>query len=124
LRIVEFAKGRVTMAGVRAFFHAQVLDDGPGRAGVYPEWTTALHRAAFNVISVATTTGFATCAGSTGGGIKLSRSLLLMKQVQREFTRLLHPRAARLVMLLGRLELFAVLAAVRVTKCANWRTLP
>jgi trk system potassium uptake protein TrkH len=91
--------------------------------GVYPEWTTALRHAAFNVISVATTTGFATvdyaqwpifapilmlflcgfatCAGSTGGGIKLSRSLLLMKQVQREFTRLLHPRAVRPVTLGG-----------------------
>jgi trk system potassium uptake protein len=91
--------------------------------GVYPEWQTALRHAAFNVISVATTTGFATvdyaqwpifapilmlflcgfatCAGSTGGGIKLSRSLLLLKQVQREFTRLLHPRAVRPVTLGG-----------------------
>ena len=91
--------------------------------GVYPEWTTALRHAAFSVVSVATTTGFATvdyaqwpmfapilmlflcgfatCAGSTGGGIKLSRSLLLMKQVQREFTRLLHPRAVRPVTLGG-----------------------
>jgi len=91
--------------------------------GVYPEWTTALRHAAFSVVSVATTTGFATvdyaqwpmfapilmlflcgfatCAGSTGGGIKLSRSLLLLKQVQREFTRLLHPRAVRPVTLGG-----------------------
>jgi trk system potassium uptake protein TrkH len=91
--------------------------------GVYPEWQTALRHAAFSVVSVATTTGFATvdyaqwpmfapilmlflcgfatCAGSTGGGIKLSRSLLLMKQVQREFTRLLHPRAVRPVTLGG-----------------------
>jgi trk system potassium uptake protein TrkH len=91
--------------------------------GVYPDWSTALRHAAFNVISVATTTGFATvdyaqwpmfapilmlflcgfatCAGSTGGGIKLSRSLLLLKQVQREFTRLLHPRAVRPVTLGG-----------------------
>jgi trk system potassium uptake protein TrkH len=91
--------------------------------GVYPQWQTALRHAAFNVISVATTTGFATvdyaqwpifapilmlflcgfatCAGSTGGGIKLSRSLLLLKQVQREFTRLLHPRAVRPVTLGG-----------------------
>ncbi|MFM2348026.1 MAG: hypothetical protein RL654_2779 [Pseudomonadota bacterium] len=90
---------------------------------VYADWPTALRHAAFNVISVATTTGFATvdyaqwpifapilmlflcgfatCAGSTGGGIKLSRSLLLMKQVQREFTRLLHPRAVRPVTLGG-----------------------
>ena len=91
--------------------------------GVYPDWTTALRHAAFNVVSVATTTGFATvdyaqwpvfapvlmlflcgfatCAGSTGGGIKLSRALLLTKQVQREFTRLLHPRSVRPVTLGG-----------------------
>ncbi|NDY93974.1 TrkH family potassium uptake protein [Ideonella livida] len=83
--------------------------------GTYPDALTALRHAAFSVISVATTTGFATvdyaqwpifapvlmlflcgfatCAGSTGGGIKLVRSLLLMKQAQREFTRIVHPRA-------------------------------
>jgi len=36
---------------------------------------------------------FATCAGSTGGGIKLIRSLLLLKQARRELTRIVHPRA-------------------------------
>ena len=36
---------------------------------------------------------FATCAGSTGGGIKLVRSLLLLKQARRELTRIVHPRA-------------------------------
>ena len=109
-----FALMAASVAGITAFLVAH---------GVYPEWTTALRHAAFNVISVATTTGFATvdyaqwpifapilmlflcgfatCAGSTGGGIKLSRSLLLMKQVQREFTRLLHPRAVRPVTLGG-----------------------
>ncbi len=109
-----FALMAVSVAVVTVFLVAH---------GVYPEWTTALRHAAFNVISVATTTGFATvdyaqwpifapilmlflcgfatCAGSTGGGIKLSRSLLLLKQVQREFTRLLHPRAVRPVTLGG-----------------------
>ncbi len=83
--------------------------------GVYPGFGTALRHAAFNVVSVATTTGyatvdyalwptfapvfmlflcsFATCAGSTGGGIKLVRSLLLQKQALRELTRIVHPRA-------------------------------
>jgi trk system potassium uptake protein TrkH len=91
--------------------------------GVYHDWPTAFRHAAFNVVSLATTTGyatvdyeqwpifvpvlmlflcgFATCAGSTGGGIKLSRSILLLKQAQREFTRLLHPRAVRPVTLGG-----------------------
>ena len=83
--------------------------------GVYPSFLQSLRHAAFNVVSVATTTGFATvdyaqwpifapvlmlflcsfatCAGSTGGGIKLIRSLLLLKQAQRELTRIVHPRA-------------------------------
>ena len=82
---------------------------------VYPGFWTALRHSAFNVVSVATTTGyatvdyaqwpifapvlmlflcsFATCAGSTGGGIKLIRSLLLLKQARRELTRIVHPRA-------------------------------
>ena len=83
--------------------------------GVYPTFTESLRRAAFNVVSVATTTGFATvdyaqwpvfapvfmlflcsfatCAGSTGGGIKLVRSLLLLKQARLELVRVIHPRA-------------------------------
>jgi len=83
--------------------------------GVYPSFLESLRHAAFSVVSVATTTGFATvdyaqwpifapvlmlflcsfatCAGSTGGGIKLIRSLLLLKQARRELTRIVHPRA-------------------------------
>ena len=83
--------------------------------GVYPSFAESLRHAAFNVVSIATTTGFATvdyalwpafapvfmlflcsfatCAGSTGGGIKLIRSILLVKQALRELTRIVHPRA-------------------------------
>jgi trk system potassium uptake protein TrkH len=82
---------------------------------VYPTFVESLRHAAFSVVSIATTTGFATvdyaqwpmfapvlmlalccfatCAGSTGGGIKLVRSLLLQKQALRELTRIVHPRA-------------------------------
>lgn len=82
---------------------------------VYPSFEESFRHALFNVVSVATTTGFATvdyaqwpvfapvlmlflcsfatCAGSTGGGIKLIRSLLLIKQARRELTRIVHPRA-------------------------------
>ena len=74
-----------------------------------------LRFATFNVVSIATTTGYAntdfnqwpifapvlmlflsgftTCAGSTGGGIKMVRALILLKQARREMTRILHPRA-------------------------------
>jgi trk system potassium uptake protein len=83
--------------------------------GVYPSFAESLRHAAFNVVSVATTTGFATvdyalwpafapvlmlflccfatCAGSTGGGIKMIRALLLVKGARREFKRIVHPRA-------------------------------
>ncbi|HSO08229.1 MAG TPA: potassium transporter TrkG [Pelomicrobium sp.] len=83
--------------------------------GVYPDFGTALRYAAFNTVSVATTTGyatadfgawpafagffmlflgsFATSSGSTGGGIKLIRARLLFAQVYREFVRLVHPNA-------------------------------
>ncbi|MEK8026814.1 TrkH family potassium uptake protein [Pseudaquabacterium rugosum] len=101
---------------------------------VYPDGLTALRHAAFNVVSIATTTGFAsvdyaqwpifapalmlvlcafaTCAGSTGGGIKLIRSLLLLKQAQRELVRIVHPRAVVPVTLGGRLVPAQVLASV------------
>jgi trk system potassium uptake protein TrkH len=81
--------------------------------GVYPEFLTALRHSAFNVVSIATTTGlasvdynlwpvfaplwmlflssFATSAGSTGGGIKMIRALILYKQVYRELMRAMHP---------------------------------
>ncbi len=81
----------------------------------YPDFVTALRFAAFNVISVGTTTGYSTadyslwpvfaplwllflgtflsCSGSTGGGIKMVRAVVLFKQVYREFNRLSHPQA-------------------------------
>lgn len=75
----------------------------------------------FQVSSIITTTGFGTadyelwpvicqyllimlmfiggCAGSTGGGIKVARILLLFKHAQAQLFRLIHPRAIRLVKL-------------------------
>jgi trk system potassium uptake protein TrkH len=82
---------------------------------VYASFAEALRYAAFNVVSIATTTGFATTdyalwpffaplwmlflcsfatsAGSTGGGIKMIRALVLYKQVYRELMRAMHPNA-------------------------------
>ncbi len=75
----------------------------------------AFRKATFMVVSIATTTGFATadfahwpamlpfllfvaafaggCAGSTGGGMKVIRVLLILKQGYREIQRLVHPNA-------------------------------
>src|SRR6185295_8252932 len=83
--------------------------------GTYPVFSTALRHATFNVISMATTTGFVTenfetwpafapiwllflscivCStGSTGGGIKMFRTLLLSRQAGREMQLLIHPAA-------------------------------
>ncbi|MHB1214137.1 MAG: TrkH family potassium uptake protein [Thiobacillus sp.] len=83
--------------------------------GVYLDFPEALRYAAFNTISVATTLGFATTdynvwpffaplwilflssfiasSGSTGGGIKMLRAILLYKQVYRELIKLVHPSA-------------------------------
>ncbi len=82
---------------------------------IYNSIFTALRYASFQVVSIATTTGFVTtdydiwpafsksvllilmfiggCAGSTGGAIKNIRVLLLLKQVYREFRKLIHPLA-------------------------------
>ena len=103
--------------------------------GVYPEFETALRHSAFNLVSIATTTGyasvdyalwpifaplwmlflssFATSAGSTGGGIKMIRALLLYKQVYRELLRAMHPNAVYNIRIGGQVApqpiLFAVL---------------
>lgn len=83
--------------------------------GSYPNFWTALRYASFNVVSMATDCGlnnadfnrwpifaplwllFLGCitasSGSTGGGIKMIRTLVLFKQAGREFIRLLHPSA-------------------------------
>ena len=104
--------------------------------GAYADLDTALRHAAFNVVSIATTTGyasvdfalwpifaplwmlflssFATSAGSTGGGIKMMRALLLYRQVYRELLRAMHPSAVYNVRIGGQVAqpsiLFAVLA--------------
>jgi trk system potassium uptake protein TrkH len=83
--------------------------------GFYLDFPEALRYAAFNTVSVATTLGFSTTdynvwpyfaplwmlflssfsagSGSTGGGIKMLRAVLLYKQVYRELTKLVHPSA-------------------------------
>ncbi len=83
--------------------------------GDYPSVMKALEDTIFQTVSIATTTGFTTteyqnwpgfmpllllfssfigaCAGSTGGGIKVIRILLLFKQGIREIKRLIHPNA-------------------------------
>jgi len=88
---------------------------------VYDDFPTAVRQAAFQVTSVATGTGYSTtdyllwptfvpvlllflgcftaCAGSTGGGIKMVRVLVLVKLAQRELLRIIHPHVVHPVAL-------------------------
>ncbi len=102
--------------------------------GTFTQPLEALRTAAFHVVSLATTTGYASanyslwpvfapiwlmflgtfvsCAGSTGGGIKMVRMVLLIKQSRRELVRAIHPRVVNPVTM-GRATISAtVIAAV------------
>lgn len=81
----------------------------------YPTMSAALKDSFFQVSSIITTTGFATadfnlwsttskstlvllmfmgaCAGSTGGGLKVSRLLILIKTIFKELTSYTHPKS-------------------------------
>jgi trk system potassium uptake protein TrkH len=85
--------------------------------GIYPDFVTALRHATFNVVSVATTSGYMTqdfnlwpvfvpmwmlflsaiavSTGSTGGGIRMIRTIILMKQSYLELFKSIHPYAVK-----------------------------
>ena len=86
---------------------------------MFASFGEALHQVVFQVSSVMTSTGFATtdfnqwpelskmimiaamcvgaCAGSTGGGFKVARVILLLKGSRREFRRISHPRSVKII---------------------------
>ena len=86
---------------------------------LYNNVSDALRHSAFQVASIVSTTGFATtdfdlwpglsktillllmimgaCAGSTAGGLKVSRVVILLKAIKNEFKKMLHPRSVRAV---------------------------
>ncbi len=91
---------------------------------LYGSVATSLRHAFFQVSSIITTTGYATvdfnlwptfskavllalmfigsCAGSTGGGIKVSRILIMLKSTKANFRKMLHPNAVAAVRLEGK----------------------
>lgn len=101
---------------------------------IFPTWGQALHHGAFAVISMITTTGLTIdrfsewptflplfilflafiggSAGSTAGGIKVVRVILLAKQVLKEIKLLIHPHASLPIRLNHRLIPQSVLGAV------------
>ncbi|NPA72186.1 MAG: potassium transporter [Gammaproteobacteria bacterium] len=101
---------------------------------IYPSWEDALRYGLFQTVSIATTTGFANAdfamwpgflpimlifmsfiggsAGSTAGGMKMIRFVLLFKQGMREIKGLLHPNAILPVKLNGKAIPEKVMTAV------------
>ena len=103
---------------------------------LFPSLLDSFHHAAFQVASIITTTGFSTvdfnqwpalskailvllmfigaCAGSTGGGMKCSRILLMCKSIRKEMQFLIHPRAVRVNKMDGRRVQHEVVRSVNV----------
>ncbi len=97
---------------------------GAATALGYTSFGETLRHAAFQVSSIITTTGFATtdfdlwptfsktillclmalgaCAGSTGGGFKCARLLILIKALARNIRQLLHPNSVKVIHINGR----------------------
>lgn len=93
--------------------------------GLYGTLEETIRHAAFQVASIMTTTGFATtdfdlwpsfsraillglmivgaCAGSTGGGFKCGRTLLLIKSLRRNVRQILHPQKVQVVRVNGQM---------------------
>ncbi|MBR3779357.1 MAG: TrkH family potassium uptake protein [Clostridia bacterium] len=110
--------GGITLASVAAIT-ANVWAQMP-----YTTFEETVRHSAFQVSSIMTTTGYATtdfnlwpmfskcvlvllmfigaCAGSTGGGLKVSRVMLVGKAVARELKRLVHPRSVGVIRLEGK----------------------
>ncbi len=104
-----FASGTILLN----LYHVGLIGNGVGPIDAF-----------FSVSSVMTTTGYATvdfnlwptyskiilvtimftgaCAGSTGGGIKISRFVIYFKAVSKELRRLAHPRSVRHLRLNGK----------------------
>ena len=112
-----------------AFIFFQILDS-------YSTAFEALTHAAFQVSTIITTTGFATtdfnlwpaasrtvlvllmfigaCAGSTGGGIKVSRCVVMVKTVVKEMGSYLHPNSVKKIKLDGKPVDHEVLRSINV----------
>lgn len=122
LIIIRRVKDAFRMEEVRWYFlifSAAVLAIAVNLTSLSGHFISNLHHAAFQVSSVMTTTGFATadfnqwpvfsktilvltmfigaCAGSTGGGIKVSRSIIYIKSTARELSMLIHPRSVKVL---------------------------
>ena len=93
------------------------------RTATHAHWGESLYHAFFQVTSMASSTGFSlvdfnvwpqfskavlllvgimgACVGSTGGGLKIFRVVILLREMRRRLYRLYHPRAVEVITLDG-----------------------
>ena len=108
---------------------------------IYGSIAESLQQVSFQVASIITTTGFATtdfntwpemsrtilvilmfvgaCAGSTGGGVKVSRFVILMKTIQKELRQYLHPRSIKKIKMDEKLVEHEVVQCIHDRLCAG-----
>ena len=104
--------------------------------GFFEDGFQAFHHSLFQVVSVMTTTGFATldynvwpefsraiiflltllgaCAGSTGGGFKVSRLIVLLRSIKNEIFSVIHPRSIKKINMDGRIVEDGVIKSIQV----------
>lgn len=102
----------------------------------FPNFFSSLHHSLFQVASCMTTTGFSTvdfdmwptyskitllivmfvggCAGSTAGGLKVSRIVIAFKTIRKEMSSLIHPRSVKVLKFEGKVIEHSVLRSVNV----------
>lgn len=103
-------------------------------SSIYPTPYDCFHQSFFYVSSIMTTTGFSisdvnvwpelsrtiiviitfigACAGSTGGGFKVSRLIILFKEVKKEISLIVHPHNMKLVSVDGKIVKHGVVRSV------------
>ncbi|MCQ2500382.1 MAG: TrkH family potassium uptake protein [Lachnospiraceae bacterium] len=139
LILCKKVKVAVKMQEVRGYlliiFSAIVLLVWNNR-GLFPGLGENVRAAAFQVGSIITTTGFSTvdfnqwpelskmillvlmligaCAGSTGGGMKVSRIILMLKSVRKEVQSIAHPRSVKKIKMDGQVVEDEVLRTLNV----------
>ncbi|HHV11704.1 MAG TPA: TrkH family potassium uptake protein [Clostridiales bacterium] len=104
--------------------------------GGFKNFFSSIHHAAFQVSSIITTTGYATvdfnhwptfsktilvwlmfigaCAGSTGGGMKVSRIVILFKTIRKELSFLVHKRSVKIIKFDGKIIEHETLRSINV----------
>lgn len=139
LILCKNVKGASSSQEIRAYFLiilAAIAMISVNIWGMYSTAEETVRHAAFQVGSVITTTGYSTtdfnlwpqfsktvllvlmfigaCAGSTGGGIKVSRILILLKTVKKELLSIAHPRSIKKIRFDGHVVEHEVLRSVNV----------